>query len=763
MMTVTSNPRGSTAARRSAPTPAANLRMSGLLLVALAIATAGLHSILSDYTWWYAAFGVIFVIFAAAAIARHFLRSAWMGTLAAVVAGVLVVTLFFGGSTAFLGLIPTPGTFRHFGVLLAQANDSIAHQSVPAVAITGIQFVVCWSIGLIAVALDAVAIWWRSPALAGVPLFVVIAVPSFVRSEFSDSFVFALTAIVYLVIVRVRLRRIQPAVAFAVGAVGIVGALLVPVILPPVSPASANGSGFGTLSERINPIIDLGQDLRNADPVQALTYTTTSQTGQYLRLTTLDKFDGQQWAPTVVRSDSSNSVHKIAAAPGLTAKVPTTSVTTHVQVGSATGSWLPTPYPSTSISGLTGAWYWQNGALSVRSDSADTAGQKYTVKSLEVTPTVPQLRAAPSSSTSPYAKVPTGLAPIVAATARKVVGKAKTDFDKAIALQTWFTSGVFKYSTKAPAIDGFDGSGLDIIVPFLKAKTGYCVHFATTMAVMARTLGIPSRVAVGFLPGKLEHAGGSDTSEIYEVSSGDLHAWPELYFKNIGWVRFEPTPGKGFEPSFPLTASTTPGGGASAAPILGATASPSASSSVAPRLPNGQAQQLNNNAVTTSTGSGFSLNWLFLVALVILLLLPAMLRGTIRRRRLDRIRRSIHPEVGAWEELRDTARDLGLDATDSATPAQLSAYLDQFLVSHTGRRSAKAREALARLRADVEIESYGVPQYNFNGENIARSLGTVLRGLRGASTASSRARAIFIPPTLFERMVGRGSVQRAEA
>ena len=71
---------------------------------------------------------------------------------------------------------------------------------------------------------------------------------------------------------------------------------------------------------------------------------------------------------------------------------------------------------------------------------------------------------------------------------------------------------------------------------FLDDRVGYCEQFAASMAIMARVIGIPSRVAVGFLePDKA-------TNGSWEFSAHDLHAWPELYFPGSGWVRFEPTP-----------------------------------------------------------------------------------------------------------------------------------------------------------------------------------------------------------------------------
>lgn len=99
-----------------------------------------------------------------------------------------------------------------------------------------------------------------------------------------------------------------------------------------------------------------------------------------------------------------------------------------------------------------------------------------------------------------------------------------------IALQAWFTSE-FTYDLTAPATD--DGHPIEV---FLETRLGFCEQFASTFAVMARALGVPSRVAVGFTPGELD-ADGS-----YRVTGKNSHAWPEIWFDDIGWIPFEPTP-----------------------------------------------------------------------------------------------------------------------------------------------------------------------------------------------------------------------------
>ena len=101
-------------------------------------------------------------------------------------------------------------------------------------------------------------------------------------------------------------------------------------------------------------------------------------------------------------------------------------------------------------------------------------------------------------------------------------------------LQQWFREdGGFRYDQAQAASAG---SGDADLLAFLDDRSGYCKQFAAAMAIMARVIGIPSRVAVGFL--EPEKA----TNGAWVFSAHDLHAWPELYFPGSGWVRFEPTP-----------------------------------------------------------------------------------------------------------------------------------------------------------------------------------------------------------------------------
>ena len=130
-------------------------------------------------------------------------------------------------------------------------------------------------------------------------------------------------------------------------------------------------------------------------------------------------------------------------------------------------------------------------------------------------------------------KLPTDFPAVIRTQAEKVTKNATSDFDKAVALQDWFrTGGGFTYS-----LDQRAGSGMDLLAHFVTDdRVGYCEQFASAMAAMGRSLGIPSRVVVGFLDGQPL----PDGRILY--TSDERHAWPEMYFPGSGWVRFEPTP-----------------------------------------------------------------------------------------------------------------------------------------------------------------------------------------------------------------------------
>jgi transglutaminase-like putative cysteine protease len=430
---------------------------------------------------------------------------------------------------------------------------------------------------------------------------------------------------------------------------------------------------------------------------------------------------------------------------------------------------LPMPFPALSVQ-APGKWRFQpEGRVVVGEDGQTVSGEQYNVTSMQVTPTAAQLAAAPAATgkiAEQYTKVPDSLPAVVGQTAQDVTSGASSDYQRALMLQDYFTSGQFVYSTTAKA-----GTGVDAIARFLQTKTGYCVHFAFTMAAMARTLNIPARVAIGFTPGTQ----GSDGE--MSVTLKDAHAWPELYFEGIGWTRFEPTPYRGSEPSYTQTAPSTVGSGqADTAPRSATTAPDATSSATATCTTQNRVADCGTALAAGGTGSnggGFPLGWTLLAAAVLLVLLlvaaPQFWRARVRAGRLggdeavaDGIalasarseaarddgdgapaRGGGRPRVGglalsAWREVVDSAWDYGILPDDSETPRRASARLIA-----EGRLTGPAAEAIAVLATAVEQSLYAPDPRPVPG--LPSEVHRVRAGLRESSTRRARLRARFLP------------------
>ena len=187
----------------------------------------------------------------------------------------------------------------------------------------------------------------------------------------------------------------------------------------------------------------------------------------------------------------------------------------------------PTRRPRCKIGGR---WRFEPAGRTLVGDRGQTTrGAQYEVSSLVVQPTADQLAAARPGvrprCAREYTQVPGSLPTVVKETAERVTKGATNDYERAVKLQDWFAvDGGFtlrhhgdvghRRRRRSP------GSS--------RTSEGFCVHFSFTMAAMARTLGIPARVAVGFTPGTAQSDGPMS------VGLRDAHAWPELYFEGVG-------------------------------------------------------------------------------------------------------------------------------------------------------------------------------------------------------------------------------------
>jgi len=138
-----------------------------------------------------------------------------------------------------------------------------------------------------------------------------------------------------------------------------------------------------------------------------------------------------------------------------------------------------------------------------------------------------------------YLQLPPGLPQRVKDLARSITKDAKTPYEKVRAVEEFLrSSGQFKYETKDVPLPE---QGKDFVDHFLfESMRGYCDHFSSSMAVMLRSVGIPTRWVKGFAPGTLTGEDGNGR-EIVEVRNKDAHSWVEVFFPGYGWIPFEAT------------------------------------------------------------------------------------------------------------------------------------------------------------------------------------------------------------------------------
>jgi hypothetical protein len=323
----------------------------------------------------------------------------------------------------------------------------------------------------------------------------------------------------------------------------------------------------------------------------------------------------------------------------------------------------------------------------------------------------------------PFVSLPADVPASIADTARDVTASAPTDYDKALALQAFLRNGEFRYSETAPVADDYDGNGLDVVATFLERKAGYCVHFASAMAVMARTIDIPSRIAVGYAPGRA--TGLEDGETVYTNTSDDLHAWTELFFQGAGWVRFDPTTSIGSATAFQEPASETPD-----------ESSEGASGETANRDRNQGA----DTGVEGSTSSRTAPRTFAVTGAIVLLILaaPGVAREIRRRRRL-----SSSSPVPLWHELEDVALDLGLDVPETDTPRGFAARLAD--------RPGVDPEALERLLRQVELARFARAFPSGPDADSIRDAMALADALRAGSQRADRWRARLLPRSLGPR------------
>ena len=716
----------------------------GTVLPSVLAAAAGLvamwpfTSVIEPGSWSFAVLAVIVVTALTGMTCRTLMRGrpAWARDLVTIAVQILVVMgtviLLVAGDTAVFGVVPTEATFYTFQALAAAAWEEIAFGSAPLAASPGLQAVMGLGFGVVAILLDQL-VAQRGAILASLLTAVVGSLPMIATLGGVNVVWFVLLGILILVLLRYTAaqnpdspRRTSVAVAAGVG----VAALAATVIVAPVLPVSATLTGTGT-GVTVDASLRLGDDLRQPNPVEVLTLATTADTAPYLRLTTLSSFDGRVWEPD--RGDL--QAQSEGFGPDEWADdIETTDQNTSIRVIRMSSSWLPVPYPATGVQGLSAAWRVSPENRTLASRNGDAVGNDYTVRSLEVSPTLEQIRALPAASpiVDPDAE-PVDLPDVIGETAAEVTADATNDYDRLVALQSWFRSQ-FAYSLETPVDEGFDGTGADAVAEFLEVRSGYCIHFAGAFALMAESLDMEVRIVVGYLPGALTETTRGDEA-VYSVSSDQLHSWPEVLFPGVGWVPFEPTASLGVPTAF--SAAATTGGGTGGAATPAPTAAPSTEQTSGPEL---EREDAGDNAGATGERRQLDPTPVVLTTLgvLVVLLIPAFARLALRFARRGRARDG---DAGAaWAELRATMQDLRVPLSDAETPRMRG---DDLV-----RDSGVNADAITVLVAAVEQASYARPSASA-ARDLDAALIDVTAQLRRSVDRWTRVHAFLLPRSLF--------------
>lgn len=699
---------------------------------------------------------------------------------ATVATGLQVATTLWGWAALVVATPLVPPAVLAKAVRLAVGAAQTYAAPVPAEPGIHPLLILCGT-GLLLVADLVVGTLGRAP-LVGLPLLAAYSIPVTVLLDDVGTWVFVGAAGGYLALIyqqqrttaagwgrslaRPAMGNDSPAVAartsaVRIGAFATAAAIALPLVLPTLDLALLDGPGRGDDEVKLtNPMVDLRRDLRRGNDVPLIRMTTDDPAPAYLRIAVLTRFNGTEWTSGDRDIPADHVAHGPLPPPeGVAASVPRTSYDYAMSVTEDFAStWLPTSVPLTRIDAA-GDWRYDESTMDflAANDSLSTAGLTYTMTGQVLDldgRELAKVTAVSGEVDSAYTELPPTLPPEIAHLAREVTEGRPSPFAKAVALQDWFQhTGGFTYDRAAA-----DGNGTDDLMAFLSegegGRTGYCEQFAASMAILARSLGIPSRVAVGFLRPTRQPDGS------WEYSAWDMHAWPELYFPGGGWVRFEPTPtGRTGDPP-PYTTQRLP-----RAPASTGTAGPRetlqpdrVSDSARPDRPTGAAGDGEDPA-----RSDPGIAWLPVLAIGLAVAagvaLVAMGPRLLRRHR-SRRRWSGGPHAeDAWAELRDSVIDLGRRWPVGRSPRSVGAVVVGYFGAPGGANTPRPRhgpglsptgeDALARLVDAVEQDRYA--PHPRRSATLQSDVAEVVRAIRDGATRSARLRARWLPASVVRR------------
>ena len=534
---------------------------------------------------------------------------------------------------------------------------------------SGFGFVGLVGIGLIAFLADAFAFRFAGRVESLIPSTIIFVVLSSVGIDRNRTILTALwiaTAIISVAVLRLRHQLSRSSKLFGyrpgqttmlsvsyIAILAIVASVIALVIGPRIPGANEESwlsNQTGKAGPQLDPLVDIRGRLN--DPTDEILFSVASESPSYWRTTSLPDFDGTKW--TISQDLLDNAGGQLANTSTISeVGVAETDVIQLVTIQSLAGNFAPIADRPVQLRSATRSLFYEptSGTLLVSKEGLKR-NDTYQIVSTVVIPSADTLRI--SSSSSPpdaeFLQVPDieEIAQLQQVVAEITNGKTG-NYEKLLAFQNYFRDN-FTYSLDVPASNS-DSATLE----FLNRKTGYCEQFSSTFALFARLIGIPSRVAIGFTPGESSLIGTSNV-QLFNVRGQHAHAWPEVWFDGIGWVLFEPTPGRG-APSADYTnvAPAQDDSVPSAVAPTTTTNQTSTTSAVIPTtIPN---NQVNPSTSSTTESSSRLLQLLIYFALAIALIalwalaMPRFIRATARRRESNEVLLSWRSVVAQFEAI----------------------------------------------------------------------------------------------------------------
>ena len=546
--------------RPGAGAPSRTARAPGSSLLAAEAALAGLTLVTAATFWRVFEDWAFLPTLALVAVLSHLLaalvrRAGWSIVFAAPISAlglaVLVGSLTERASTRF-GL-PTKLTWHLVQDQLRLAWKQFPSAIAPVPAKGGFLVVTIITVWVVAFVADSFAFRARAlieslfPASA---TFIVTSAVADGRMRFAAAVLWVASIVVYVAMHRAwrlgatgswlsgRRRGLSASAArrgLLVGALAIAAAAVVAPRLPGAGNealVNTHGAGGDGVRTTISPLVDIKGRLSTRSNSEVFVVRSAQPT--YHRLMALDLYDGRRWTTDRTYRDAKGTLSG-----ELPADYSNTVTTTYTMTG-LESVFLPAPFVPVKITAPKNrpvSYDDETETLVIKQGKSVQPGDTYTVTSALPTLSPAVLAAAtgtiPADIMQHYLVLPAGFPQSVRRTAREITLQGATPYDKALELQNWFRSE-FTYDLEVPA-----GGSTSAIEAFLAGRRGYCEQFSGTFAAMARSIGLPARVAVGFTQGERQ------TDGTYKVLGKHAHAWPEVYFSGLGWIPFEPTPGRG--------------------------------------------------------------------------------------------------------------------------------------------------------------------------------------------------------------------------